>query len=75
MKQDICCNSTFIKKLRKSLGLTQEAFADRLGVSFTSVNRWENEQTKPSKLAQKQIIKLHKNNVSIKKHLRKSHGK
>lgn len=45
----------FIKKIRLSLGLTQAELAQRLGVSFTSVNRWENGQTKPSKLARKQI--------------------
>ena len=36
-----------IKMLRTSLGLTQQALADKLGVSFATVNRWENEQTKP----------------------------
>lgn len=44
-----------IKDLRKRLNLSQEEFAQKLGVSFTSVNRWENGQAKPSKLAKKQI--------------------
>ena len=44
-----------IKSMRKRLGLSQEELAQRLGVSFTSVNRWENGQTKPSKLARRQI--------------------
>jgi putative transcriptional regulator len=47
-----------LKSLRKKLGLSQEELAHRLGVSFTSVNRWENEQTKPSKLARRQIETL-----------------
>ena len=47
-----------LKSLRKELGLSQEELAQRLGVSFTSVNRWENEQTKPSKLARRQIETL-----------------
>src|SRR5436309_1469740 len=38
-----------IKRMRRKLGLTQQAFAARLGVSFASVNRWENSQTKPSR--------------------------
>jgi len=48
-----------IKKLRKSLGLSQEAMAGRLSVSFASVNRWENGQTAPSKLAKVQIDALY----------------
>jgi len=41
--------------LRESLGLSQMAFAKELGVSFTSVNRWENEVQKLSPLAIKMI--------------------
>ena len=47
-----------LKSLRKKLGLSQEELAQKLGVSFTSVNRWENQQTKPSKLARRQIETL-----------------
>ena len=47
-----------LKTLRKKLGLSQEELAQKLGVSFTSVNRWENQQTKPSKLARRQIEAL-----------------
>ena len=52
-----------LKEVRRNLGLTQEALAHRLGVSFTSVNRWENGQTKPSPLAQRQINELFENNT------------
>ncbi len=38
-----------LKSIRQQLGLSQEELAQKLGVSFTSVNRWENGQTKPSK--------------------------
>ena len=31
-----------IKELRNKMLLTQKEFADRLGVSFETVNRWEN---------------------------------
>jgi transcriptional regulator with XRE-family HTH domain len=38
--------------------LTQEQFAARVGVSFTTINRWENQRFKPSALAVKQIEAL-----------------
>ena len=49
-----------IKGLRAELGLTQQALANRLGVSFATVNRWENGQTMPSQLSWNQIRKLEK---------------
>ena len=47
-----------IKRLRVALGLTQQALADRIGVSFATVNRWENDQTKPSQLSWNQLRQL-----------------
>jgi transcriptional regulator with XRE-family HTH domain len=47
-----------IKKLRADLGLTQQALAEKLGVSFATVNRWENGQTKPSQLSWTQLHQL-----------------
>ncbi len=44
-----------VKKLRKQLGLSQEELAHALGVSFATVNRWENGKTAPSKLARLQL--------------------
>jgi DNA-binding transcriptional regulator YiaG len=44
-----------VKELRERLNLTQEAMAETLGVSFATVNRWENGWTAPSKLALRQI--------------------
>ena len=44
-----------IKELRSKLGLTQEQFAAKVGVTFSTVNRWENGKTVPSKLAQRQF--------------------
>ena len=37
------------------MGLSQEDLARELGVSFATVNRWENGQAKPSKLARAQL--------------------
>jgi superfamily II DNA or RNA helicase len=47
-----------IKKLRADLGLTQQALAEKLGVSFATVNRWENGQTRPSQLSWSQLRQL-----------------
>jgi DNA-binding transcriptional regulator YiaG len=44
-----------VKEIRKRLGLTQVQFAQALGVSFQSVNRWERGKTKPLPIVLKQI--------------------
>lgn len=44
-----------VKKIRRQLALSQEELAHALGVSFATVNRWENGRTAPSKLAMKQF--------------------
>ena len=38
-----------IKKIRQKIHLTQESFADAVGVSFATVNRWENGKASPQK--------------------------
>ncbi|HQT95255.1 MAG TPA: helix-turn-helix transcriptional regulator, partial [Thermoanaerobaculaceae bacterium] len=40
-----------VRKLRGRLGLTQAQLAEKLGVSFASVNRWENAHSTPTRLA------------------------
>jgi putative transcriptional regulator len=48
-----------IYELRQELGLTQEELAVSLGVTFSTVNRWENERANPSPVTSKLIeIKL-----------------
>ena len=47
-----------IRELRSRLGLTQEKMAVRLGVTYPTINRWENGRAKPSPLALKQIENL-----------------
>jgi transcriptional regulator with XRE-family HTH domain len=52
---DIAC---LVRGLRERTGLTQEKFAVRLGVTFPTINRWENGHAKPSPLALRQIENL-----------------
>jgi putative transcriptional regulator len=47
-----------VRELRHRLGLTQEKMAARLGVTFPTINRWENGRAKPSPLALKRIEDL-----------------
>lgn len=44
-----------IKSLRTELNLSQEDLARDLGVSFATVNRWENDKAIPSRLAKSQL--------------------
>lgn len=50
--------SRLVRILRERTGLTQEKFAAKLGVTYPTINRWENGRTKPSPLALKQIEAL-----------------
>lgn len=47
-----------IKALRHRLGWTQERMARELGVSFATVNRWENGKATPSSLAEQALHRL-----------------
>lgn len=56
-----------VKDLRYKLIMTQAEFAKMLGVSFTSINRWENGLNRPTTKARKQIVQLCKeNNIELK---------
>jgi putative transcriptional regulator len=46
---------SLIKKVRRQLALSQEDLARELGVSYATVNRWENGLSKSSKLARAQL--------------------
>ena len=50
--------STTLRAIRAGLDLTQEQLADRLGVSFASVNRWEGGLIMPQKAAREAIAAL-----------------
>ena len=47
-----------LRAIRARLDLTQQQLAERLGVSFATVNRWEGGMTKPQKAAQEAIAAL-----------------
>lgn len=47
-----------VRETRQRLKLSQAKFAAKLGVSFQSVNRWENGRTKPLPIALRQIEHL-----------------
>jgi len=55
MEQKNCDFSALVKQVRRQLSLSQEDLARHLGVSYTTVNRWENGHSRPSKLAKAQF--------------------
>ena len=42
-----------VREIRKRLGISQEQLARELGISFQTVNRWENAKAKPSQMGRK----------------------
>ena len=49
-----------IKKLRSKMLLTQMEFAQFLGVSFASINRWETGRFKPTMKVKRKLARLFK---------------
>jgi transcriptional regulator with XRE-family HTH domain len=49
---------TFVKSLRKRLGLTQEQFAHAVGVTFSTVNQWENGRRRPQPFLLKRLLEM-----------------
>ncbi|MBF0342295.1 MAG: helix-turn-helix transcriptional regulator [Magnetococcales bacterium] len=47
--------AVLVKAVRHQLKISQEDLANALGVSFATVNRWENAKTTPSRLARRQF--------------------
>lgn len=50
--------SATLRAIRAALNLTQDQLAERLGVSFATVNRWEGGGNKPQRAAQDAILAL-----------------
>ncbi len=49
---------SLIQTLRHRLTMTQEEFAHSIGVTVSTVNRWENGHIEPSRLARKAMQNL-----------------
>ncbi|WP_331000588.1 helix-turn-helix domain-containing protein [Nostoc sp. NZL] len=47
-----------VRALRQELNLSQEKFAAEFGVTFATINRWENGRVTPSPLAIQRISSL-----------------
>ena len=47
-----------VRAFRLRIGFTEQRLAHALGVSFTTVSRWENGHMKPSRLARQALAQL-----------------
>lgn len=48
--------SEYMRKVRRGMEMSQQELAKELNVSYSSINRWENKQVTPSKLARKSFL-------------------
>lgn len=54
---------SLIKNIRLYLNMSQTEFADKLNITFATVNRWENGRSFPNKMAQVNLYELCKKNA------------
>ncbi len=47
-----------IRELREKLGATQGEFAKALGISFSTISRWENDLAQPDDTQEEQLVAL-----------------
>lgn len=73
--------TVLVKAVRRQPGISQEALARQIGVSFATVNRWENRKSQPSNLARAQfdcccarIIRKEKTEVIRGRQVRKTNN-
>lgn len=50
--------SRLVKALRQTRALTQEALAREIGVSFSTLNKWENGRQRPQPYLASRIVEL-----------------
>jgi len=51
-------NASEILAIRKKMGLSQEDFAAKIGVSFMTVSRWERGISNPLRLAENKLAEI-----------------
>lgn len=55
-----------IKRIRLNLMLTQQEFAELLGVAYETVNRYENGKSNPTLKVQRKLAEVvEKNNINL----------
>lgn len=47
-----------VRRLRERMGLTQEQFAREVGVSFSTVNLWENGHRRPQPYLLRRLLEM-----------------
>lgn len=52
--------TTLIKQLRQKLSLTQEQFAQKVGVTYSTVNHWENGKRTPHPYLIQRLLEIKK---------------
>ncbi|MFZ5517513.1 MAG: helix-turn-helix domain-containing protein [Candidatus Zhuqueibacterota bacterium] len=52
-----------VVKIRLKMNLTQEEFARRVGVTLSTIHRWEKGKSLPSKLAIQRLVSLERNGI------------
>ena len=60
-----------VKYVRKQLKYSQKKLAESLGVSFSTINRWENLKHEPSQLAKNSFYEFCESNFIDVKELKK----
>ena len=62
--------SEFVISVRKNMGLSQKQLAAAINVSYSTINRWENDHVVPSNLAVKSFFDFCENNfISVPEEL------
>lgn len=52
-----------IKAIRQALRMTQENFSHKIGVTYATVNRWENDKSEPNEMATRTLLRLEKKHI------------